>query len=374
MTMSIINSEMFEFRQEQMQAMFLSKLIPVLIDIQRTKPGSKKSFFCGFVFDPLKIKTEWLQLWWGGLQGLIPEECRMSLPSSVEAVEVLLGKISLNQSQKRLVLIDCVEFEGYYARMEGKRAPVHSRVKMEGDCRLAGERIVARVLGIPDPVLSKLRKTIEAAKLSYRETMKRILRVIGAGLIMIPITIVVVPILGAIIGTAVLGLHGAAAVSAGLAWVGFGSLASGGFGMAGGTAILAGAGAIIGLASGGLASKMLHIDKASAIRNAIQLEMLICVFILAEEDGRVLANQLYDEARNTYQKVFCLRDDVCLNRENKDVLEIIDQAKDKDGAKFDEKQVRAVLVKGLSESLAVYGKMLDRIRKRLTQQTERMRG
>ena len=44
---------------------------------------------------------------------------------------------------------------------------------------------------------------------------------------------------GTAIGTHLMGLHGAAATSAGLAWLGGGSLASGGMGMAGGVLLVA---------------------------------------------------------------------------------------------------------------------------------------
>lgn len=57
-----------------------------------------------------------------------------------------------------------------------------------------------------------------------------------------------------IAGETVAGLSGAALTSASLAFVGGGSLAAGGLGMAGGTAILSGGGALIGLASSGVAS------------------------------------------------------------------------------------------------------------------------
>lgn len=55
-----------------------------------------------------------------------------------------------------------------------------------------------------------------------------------------------------IAGDAVVGLSGAALTSASLAFVGGGSLAVGGMGMAGGTAILTGGGALIGLAGSGI--------------------------------------------------------------------------------------------------------------------------
>ena len=55
-----------------------------------------------------------------------------------------------------------------------------------------------------------------------------------------------------IAGDAVVGLSGAALTSASLAFVGGGSLAVGGMGMAGGTAILTGGGALLGLAGSGV--------------------------------------------------------------------------------------------------------------------------
>lgn len=55
-------------------------------------------------------------------------------------------------------------------------------------------------------------------------------------------------------GEAVVGLHGAALTSASLAFVGGGSLAAGGLGMAGGTAIITGGGALLGVAGSGSAS------------------------------------------------------------------------------------------------------------------------
>ena len=50
-----------------------------------------------------------------------------------------------------------------------------------------------------------------------------------------------------IAGSSFVGLHGAALTSASLAAIGFGSLAAGGLGMAGGTAIIAGGGVLLGL-------------------------------------------------------------------------------------------------------------------------------
>lgn len=79
----------------------------------------------------------------------------------------------------------------------------------------------------------------------------------------------------ALAGEAVVGLHGAALTSASLAWAGFGSLASGGLGMAGGTAIISGGGALLGLAGGGgtsaLATAMLQNSGKYVYRQAAKL-------------------------------------------------------------------------------------------------------
>lgn len=58
------------------------------------------------------------------------------------------------------------------------------------------------------------------------------------------------PMVGSAYGTTILGLSGAAAHNAGMAALGFGSLASGGLGMAGGSMVVAAAGGLLGSAYG----------------------------------------------------------------------------------------------------------------------------
>lgn len=63
------------------------------------------------------------------------------------------------------------------------------------------------------------------------------------------------PAIGGVVGAKVLGLKGIAATKAGLAWLGGGSLASGGAGMAGGTMTIATGGTLIGGSLGGSVAK-----------------------------------------------------------------------------------------------------------------------
>jgi len=65
---------------------------------------------------------------------------------------------------------------------------------------------------------------------------------------------VAAPVFGGLLGSAVLGLNGAAATSAGLAMIGGGSIAAGGLGMAGGVAVISTIGGLGGASLSGLLS------------------------------------------------------------------------------------------------------------------------
>lgn len=103
-----------------------------------------------------------------------------------------------------------------------------------------------------------------------------------------------------IAGQAVVGLHGAALINASLAFVGGGSLAVGGLGMAGGTAILTGGGALLGMlgsSSVSLATMNMLSSKDYIIKECAKL-LTLCDYILIEKFDRidiVLNMQIYLE-------------------------------------------------------------------------------
>lgn len=71
-----------------------------------------------------------------------------------------------------------------------------------------------------------------------------------SGLAMATVAVIAAPAIAGVIG-GLFGLHGAAAMSFGLALLGGGPLAAGGLGMAGGVAVLGTSGGLLGIASGG---------------------------------------------------------------------------------------------------------------------------
>lgn len=91
-----------------------------------------------------------------------------------------------------------------------------------------------------------------------------------------------------IAGEAVAGLSGAALTSASLAFIGGGSLAVGGMGMAGGTAILTGGGALIGLAGSGATSAISLAAQSSEsfVQNECAKLLAFCTEIAAKKYQR----------------------------------------------------------------------------------------
>lgn len=91
-----------------------------------------------------------------------------------------------------------------------------------------------------------------------------------------------------IAGDAVVGLSGAALTSASLAFVGGGSLAVGGMGMAGGTAILTGGGALLGLAGSGVttAATVAVQSSESFVQNECSKLLAFCSEIAVKKYGR----------------------------------------------------------------------------------------
>lgn len=94
---------------------------------------------------------------------------------------------------------------------------------------------------------------------NYADALKKAAGVAAVAAVAVPAAAAAAPIVGGALGVA-MGLSGAAATSAGLATVGFGSLASGGFGMAGGAAVVTGLGGMLGGAWGGVVANRCFSD------------------------------------------------------------------------------------------------------------------
>lgn len=92
------------------------------------------------------------------------------------------------------------------------------------------------------------------------------------------------PWVGGAIGAS-LGLSGAAATSAGLALLGGGSLAAGGFGVLGGTILMTGVGGAVAAGAAGATARFSRVGAAAVVADAIKLDLL-AKLVLADSQDR----------------------------------------------------------------------------------------
>jgi hypothetical protein len=100
----------------------------------------------------------------------------------------------------------------------------------------------------------------------------------------VPLLALAAPAIGGVVGTMVMGLHGAAAVNAGLAALGHGALAAGGWGIAGGTSVLmAGGGALGGAGVGTAAALNPKLTAAALPKSRLTAVELLKVEVFTQE-------------------------------------------------------------------------------------------
>lgn len=132
-----------------------------------------------------------------------------------------------------------------------------------------------------------------------------------------------------IAGDAVVGLSGAALTSASLAFIGGGSLAVGGMGMAGGTAILTGGGALIGLAGSGVttAATVAVQSSESFMQSECAKLLTFCSEIAVKKYGRYDIALLAQEGMRNCAEELRSEIEQLPNAENKPDKKIISQMK-----------------------------------------------
>ncbi|WP_156995771.1 hypothetical protein [Paenibacillus stellifer] len=101
----------------------------------------------------------------------------------------------------------------------------------------------------------------------------KVVACLGAGALCVVTGGLAAPAIGAVVGSSVLGLSGAAATSAGLAAIGGGSLAAGGLGMAGGTAIISAVAGGVGAVTTVVATNVAEGAKAKKQNEELRSEL-----------------------------------------------------------------------------------------------------
>lgn len=138
--------------------------------------------------------------------------------------------------------------------------------------------------GIAD--LARFDELLKFDKVNLARTTKVAGTALVAAGAMTGVGLMAAPLVGGFIGTTIGGYTGAAATSYGLALLGGGSIAAGGFGMAGGTAVVAAVGASLGgVVGAGLTNAYVSEDKSFAIEKLTDgpgVTVIVCSGFLTE--------------------------------------------------------------------------------------------
>ncbi|PKL43737.1 MAG: hypothetical protein CVV41_08180 [Candidatus Riflebacteria bacterium HGW-Riflebacteria-1] len=143
------------------------------------------------------------------------------------------------------------------------------------------------------------------------------------------------PAVGGWIGATLFGLKGAAAANAGLAWLGLGSLAAGGFGIFGGTLVLVGSAGLLAGASSGIAISYMAstVNAGTAMMNAAKMLQSYRLLLKLAKSNPACRQKVIDVERLFAQTVYNLQAKLETEKENRKnlvkSLEIFVRAREK---------------------------------------------
>gem|GEM_PF-4062949 len=200
----------------------------------------------------LKQKELWLSTW---RESVIKANPQIKAQRNKTLASLISGYKSDPYKRMKLYLIlqEAVLIRPYSA-IEGMNFSI-SEVNEN-----VGADHIAVVCGYPQGAGQKILRETERFIKETGNNRGRLVKYALGGALFTAITVgFASPHIGAAVGGAVLGLHGVAATTAGLALLGGGAVAAHGFGIAGGIAVVVGGGALLGAAGGVGVSKVVQL-------------------------------------------------------------------------------------------------------------------
>lgn len=307
-----MNFDKMTLNIEQTEVLYNLQYYKVLNDISLTNsPFDKESF--------ILLKREWLKEWKSymelGFSAFMQDENAVLNWYTKDEIHEIVKKNDNNKPWLRLVLLEAMLFEPYYAlgtetnnkgeevltkKFDNLKLPFVGYNRKEADIfldsffpidylqigyvkrlRVSYDRITNEISDVKNAIVKTLTIT----------SVSMVVLIATAGAF--------APFIAtALVGSQFAGLSGAALTSASLAYLGGGAIAVGGLGMAGGTAAIVGGGAILGIGFGasiggavGLAS--IAGRKATILQSAKLMVSMREVFVNDEHDIE-LSNTVYE--------------------------------------------------------------------------------
>jgi hypothetical protein len=165
-----------------------------------------------------------------------------------------------------------------------------AQLKWDNDRREAALTAIAVHIGLSAEIVYELTNVRKSAMKAHRHIDWKKIGLIGAsGLVLVGITAgVAAPFIAMGIGGAA-GLAGAAALAHGLAVLGFGSLAVGGFGMAGGLWLVTAAGATAGVTAASVAALLSELGAEGAVVEITKMQVVTKVVTIPSSHADAVA-------------------------------------------------------------------------------------
>ena len=243
----MVGSNDFNFSQDELDLLFSIKYCALKETIREYRVGALSSLIRSKETTVNKedetktLKNLWLNEWHDKTVHLLKIKKIIEfsdLGSEIKKHNFSSGKLSA-------VITECATFFPFY--------PLDEKDKRFKKLELDVKTYLKKLTLVLPESYSKMNGCREA----FQDSIKRITKDISKGSnlllwtsVLALIAVILAPTFAGWIGTTFLGLHGAAAVSAGLALLGGGAIAVGGFGMAGGTIAIMVGGALIGYSVG----------------------------------------------------------------------------------------------------------------------------
>jgi tetratricopeptide (TPR) repeat protein len=289
----------------------------------------------GSNYEKNALKREWLSEWKTSIElflnsQIIPSSSPKSSFDIITDFELLtnLVKSSLiapnNQLTRYLILVEVTLFQPYYP-LGDNRDKAFKNLKITDEERLTRKlKSFALTLDIEPNCVIRFKTNYKEAIKGIKDTINPLLvgvfgvvGAVGLGVAAVFATPLIVALLAPILAP---GLYGAAAVAAVLAALGGGAIAAGGFGMAGGMAVIVAGGSLLGAGAGVGVGALFSQSPDAALTQAAKLEVVIREILFIQKDSRkaqeiIKPQEIIKQLRLGIRSLEDQRDELLINRE-----------------------------------------------------------
>lgn len=219
-----------------------------------------------------------------------------------------------NKVWKYMVLLECVLYKPFYPLDTNKDAyKPFKGLTIDNNGRISMLKEISNILDIDYKYIKIFDDSFSSAVKKLSGYWTKVALSAGIGIIVVLIAIVTFQY-QIIAFFAASGLHGAAAISAGLAALGGGAISAGGFGMMGGIAVLIGGGTLLGASAGTAAGvSIANLGSNAVLSEAAKLQVVLKEIVLAiQKDTKYFQEILL----RVNQQIKQLKDEIVILKAN----------------------------------------------------------